>query len=73
MHELGFFECFGEDQENAANFLLPPETLAKRPMKHTFVTSLPTEYLSLRKLDFYTYIDDVMRKTFITQHLKRYP
>jgi len=73
MHELGFFECFGEDPETASNFLLPPEILAKRPLPHTLVSVLPTEFLSLRKLDFYTYLDDVARKLFITNHLKHYP
>ena len=34
---------------------------------------MPTEFLSLRKLDFYIYLDDVARKLFITNHLKQYP
>ncbi len=33
---------------------------------------MPLEYYSLRKVDFYEYIDDVVRKNFI-QYLKRYP
>ena len=73
LHDLGFFECFGEDPETASNFLLPPDILAKRPLPHTLVSILPTEFLSLRKLDFYTYLDDVARKLFITNHLKKYP
>lgn len=33
---------------------------------------MPLEYYSLRKVDFYEYIDDVVRKHFI-QYLKMYP
>jgi hypothetical protein len=66
LHELGFFECFGEDPDSASNLLISPEILAKRQQQYSFISSLPTEYLSMRKIDFYTYLDDVMRKVFVT-------
>jgi hypothetical protein len=70
--ELGEYQCFGEDPTNLTNFLLSPYVIAKKPITYSIISALPLEYYSLRKLDFYEYIDDVVRKNF-TLYLRGYP
>ena len=70
--ELGLYECFGEDIDMISNSMLTPEQISSKPLPYSVISSMPLECYSLRKKDFYEYISDTIRKSFL-KYLKPYP
>ena len=60
--ELGKYECFGENYDTVKNFLLSPTQISERHLTYSVISSIPLECYSIRKRDFYEYIDDITRK-----------
>ena len=72
MGVLGPYECFGEDYKNCSNLLLPKDELVKSIVPYSSVTVMPSEFYAIKKRDFFEYIDDVTRKSFM-YFIRRYP
>lgn len=62
MAELGEYQSFGESYENVSNFMLNPTELSMKEINYTAISSTPATCYSIKKLDFYEYIDDKTRK-----------
>jgi len=70
--ELGQYECFGEDYDVVSNFLLNPAQIGQRLLPYTVISCMPLECYTVRKKDFYEYIDYVTRKQFL-KYIRKYP
>ena len=70
--QLGKYECFGEDYNTISNSMLTPSQISKRAVPYTSVSKLPVECFSIKKQEFYEYIDDKTFKQFLI-YLRRYP